>query len=298
MGGNREAPCFRTQQSYVYWQVTFDLGGCDLPHVHRQMSSVFKQHACLAGRRMDKGMKNRLLTFGRRRAALPVIEDIDNPATLSDFNFVPDGHLVVTGGTGRGKTCILAAMAEAACREMDVYVADPWLPERDVFAARPSAIAGKASTLPEIAELLEGLRDIALARAEATRTSVAGRDRPVLLVLDEGSIFQSDEGTSRDIEARKRCLAAIELISAHAEAAEITVLLAAQGSPKQCLDLLKGDPSRISILDLGTSLHVWDGEDLYTTRGTSPAYIFDRRQGVYTRGSKTPEVVNIPVLAG
>lgn len=252
--------------------------------------------------RMVRGMKNRLLTLGRRRAALPAVDDFesdDTPVAIADFSLVPDGHLVVTGGPGRGKTVILAAISKAACAEMDVYVADVWLHERDGFAAQPSVIAGKASTLPEMADLFEQLRDIAQAGAEAPRTSAADRNRPILLVIDEGWILLTDEGTSQDIKARKRCLAAIELISANAEAAEITVLLAAQSaSPEECLDLLKGDPSRISVLDLGTSLHSWGGEDLYTSRGGSPAYIFGRRQGVYTRGSRTPEVVNIPHLEG
>lgn len=249
---------------------------------------------------MNVGMKNiALLNVGRRRdpQAFEPSADVDTPAPPVGFNLNPDGHLVVTGGTGRGKTRILAAMAEVACNEMDVYVADVWLHERDVFAVRPSVIAGKASTLPGIAELLEKVRDIAVARAEGPPPASPGRARPILLVIDEGWIFLADDGSSQDREARKRSRAALELISAHAEAAGITVLLAAQGaSLVQCLDLLKCDPSQMSVLDLGSSLPNWGGEELYTTQGISPAYTFGRRQALYTRGSSTSEVVNIPSL--
>lgn len=245
-----------------------------------------------------------LLPLVRGRAVAPApapedeldeVDELDQLPPLSDFELVPNGHLVVSGGPGRGKTRIIAAMAEAACPDMDVYVADPWLAHSDAGAVRPSAVAGQASNLPDIVDLIEQVRDIAAARALAGGEVTPGR--PLLLVIEEAwyVLHGGDNWWGEDVVlGRKRAAEALRQILAHAEAAAVTVLLSASDSARGvCLDLFDGD---VAALDLGANSVGAGVTGYYSVYLDKTAFCVGRRQGVYQRPGQTPELVNIPAV--
>lgn len=248
---------------------------------------------------MVTAMKNRsLLTAERRGLESSFRLGFYQDGSDAMFRPAPGAHVVLTGAPGTGKTRILSALTESACKEMDIYVGDPWL-HAGVGGIRPSLATGSAGTLPALADLLERLRDIALERVNGPRpVGDLPAHRPILLVIDEVWSFFLDDGyvSTVDREAMERASDALGLISVHAAAAGITIVLSSQ---KPCLELLPRDAEQVFLLDLGRHFQAWggNGEQQYIADcGRSGSHTLRRQQGLYQQPGDIPEVVNIRAL--
>jgi nicotinamide riboside kinase len=164
---------------------------------------------------------------------------VDNPAF---FRPATEGHLVLTGGVGIGKTVLVRDLARQAVESMEVYLFDSWhslnhCPD-DVPAPVPG-LTGFSYDLPGAAAMLRTARD-----EVRSRTHLDARDREDLprilvllddshhLILDEYNAGVEGNRDKADAEqASASCLASLAEIAAAPEDVNATIVFASVWDP-------------------------------------------------------------------
>lgn len=165
--------------------------------------------------------------------------DVDNPAF---FRPATEGHLVLTGWVGIGKTVLVRDLARQAVETMKVYLFDSWhslnhCPD-DVSTAGPG-LAGFSYDLPGAAAMLRTVRDEVRRRA---RLDAGDReDLPRILVLLDDSHHLTLDDYNAGVEgnrdkavaeqARASCLASLAEIAAAREDVNATIVFASVWEP-------------------------------------------------------------------
>jgi hypothetical protein len=221
------------------------------------------------------------------------------------FNPARDGHLVVTGCPGAGKSWLLRALAADAVKSMDVYISSTSPHPEDEIRTPWAAMT--AASLEATADMLqEIMREINVRNARCHRESVSRASdlreapRPILVVLDEfHSLVHNDpmataaECTPEDRNSRARVAVAVGKLAREGRSAGVSLVVAGYNADLQLIpgagDLMSG----LSRLVLGPL----DGGFQNLTAGLhDPALRALRpagRQGVYAPLSGVGGLVDI-----
>lgn len=164
---------------------------------------------------------------------------LDNPAF---FRPATEGHLVITGEMGTGKSVLVRDLARQTVETMEVFLYDSWHSLRHASTYAPaevSGLAGFACTLRGAAEMLRTVRDEVRRRS---RLDAGDReDFPRILVLlddshhlaihdDNSSIFEGGSDKAAMAQDSASCLAMLAEI-ATAQDANVTLVFASLRDP-------------------------------------------------------------------
>lgn len=166
--------------------------------------------------------------------------ELDNPAF---FRPATEGHLVITGEVGVGKSVLVRHLALQTVETMDVYLHDSWHSLKYASTVAPAEVAGLAGfscTLRGAAEMLCTVRDEVHRRARLDARELEGLPR-ILVLLDDSHHLTLDEDNShlfgsgeRDKEAMAQasasCLATLAEI-ATAPNVNVTLVFASVKDP-------------------------------------------------------------------
>ncbi|QOD05820.1 AAA family ATPase [Pseudarthrobacter sp. BIM B-2242] len=183
----------------------------------------------------------------------PADEVFDVELVEEQVTYAPatDGHLLLTGGPGTGKTLMLTALANEAASDMEVHTVDAWGSLEKTHALQPRAAATIGFTPSECATMLEVV--LAEVRRRVQQCELEGvaafgglQDPPrrILVILDDTRHLLSDDdySPSGDGQSKARSIECIEEVVESAERAGVTFVFSSQwregesGLPAKILD--------------------------------------------------------------
>lgn len=197
--------------------------------------------------------------IGARTHPADEVFDVELVEDQVVFTPATDGHLLLTGGPGTGKTLLLTALANAAASDMEVHTVDAWGSLEKTHALQPRAAATIGFTPSECATMLEVvLAEVRRRVQQCEMESVAAfgdlmdPPRRILVILDDTRHLLSDDDYSPagDGQSKARSIECIEEIAEFAERAGVTFVFSSQwregesGLPAKILD---GAISRLNL---------------------------------------------------
>lgn len=159
----------------------------------------------------------------------------EDGATIT-FDHRRDGHLLIHGPSGSGKSATLKAIAARATRGAQVWICDPLQSDvgRDAW---PTDVDEVATTLEAIAMVIHNTHHEMERRYQALTSGAVSSDElePIFVVLDEPRLL----GSHADVEhALKQLDRKVEAIARQGRAAKVHLIVGTSHIPPQVLNAL------------------------------------------------------------
>lgn len=193
----------------------------------------------------------------------PADEVFDVELVEEQVAFTPaiDGHLLLAGGTGTGKTVLLRDLADEASQVMEVHVVDSWGTMDKAFALQPHGATTIGFTPAECTTMLEIVlaevrRRIQRCELEDVTAFDDLQDPPrrILVILDDTHPLLIEEKFSCDRhpyrEDKQRAVECIEEIAVSADRAGVTFVFASSWGEDETglpAGVLEGPLSRLAL---------------------------------------------------
>ncbi|HEX9088368.1 MAG TPA: hypothetical protein VF867_12675 [Arthrobacter sp.] len=199
--------------------------------------------------------------------------NVDSPAF---FRPATDGHLLLTGKSGLGKTVLVRDLATQAGPHMDVHLYDSWYPLNPQPGTVPEGLASFSKDLTECAAALRGVRDEVRRRVRLCAESGGtfedlGLPR-ILFLLDDSHHLVTDEFNTGDLnpmgrpaeaQGRKLCLADVAEIAASSQTAGVTFVFSSEWAPADSpipAEVLESGVTRLDLFRFGAHWYTQDDD--------------------------------------